>query len=244
MRALSELELLNAWEQGQCQTLPYRALILLASSCPETPIDSIGRLSIGKRDDFLLTLREWTFGSRLVGLAACPKCANPLELDFEADDVRAETEAESEKELSFTVSGYDLLIRSINTYDILSIACMKDVPSARDALLNCCILEILSQGVRISLDQLPSVVIDAVAEKMEQIDPQADIRLVLSCPACGHNWEALFDIVSFFWNEIDSWARHILREVHTLAQKYGWSESDILSMSPQRRRIYLEMANQ
>jgi hypothetical protein len=202
----------------------------------------MGRLSIGQRDAFLLTLREWTFGSRLVGLANCPKCRKPMEFDFEVDDVRAESE--SEKELSFTFSGYDLLIRPINTCDLLLIIRMKDVPSARDALLNCCILEIRNQGVRVSLDQLPSIVIDAVAEKMEQIDPQADMRFDLFCPACSHNWEVSFDIVSFFWNEIDSWARHILREVHTLAQKYGWTESDILSMSPQRRRIYLEMANQ
>ena len=34
----------------------------------------------------------------------------------------------------------------------------------------------------------------------------------------------------------------ILREVHTLAAAYGWSEAEILALSPARRRVYLELA--
>lgn len=63
----------------------------------------------------------------------------------------------------------------------------------------------------------------------------------LTCPSCNHGWHALFDIVSFFWSEIQSWASRIMREVHLLASAYGWRETDILAMSPLRRRLYLEM---
>ena len=51
----------------------------------------------------------------------------------------------------------------------------------------------------------------------------------------------MFDIVSFFWAEIDAWARRVLREVNVLARAYGWRESDILALSPVRRQIYLSM---
>mgnify|MGYP003381458898 FL=1 len=61
------------------------------------------------------------------------------------------------------------------------------------------------------------------------------------CPSCDHRWSALFDIVSFFWREIDDWARRTLREVHSLGRAYGWSEADILTLSAWRRRAYLEM---
>jgi hypothetical protein len=50
-----------------------------------------------------------------------------------------------------------------------------------------------------------------------------------------------FDIISFFWKEIDHWVKHLLLDVHVLAKAYGWSENDILEISPWRRRIYLEM---
>ena len=49
------------------------------------------------------------------------------------------------------------------------------------------------------------------------------------------------DIAGFFWAELDAWARRLLREIHTLARFYGWSEAEILALSPLRRRCYLEM---
>jgi hypothetical protein len=66
--------------------------------------------------------------------------------------------------------------------------------------------------------------------------------LDLRCPTCGHSWHALFDIVAFFWAELASQAKRLLREVHTLARAYGWREADIVSMSARRRQLYLEMA--
>ncbi len=76
---------------------------------------------------------------------------------------------------------------------------------------------------------------------MNRADPQADVQLNLSCPSCNHNWQMVFDIVSFFWSEIHTWAQQMLREVHILASAYGWYEADILVMSPSRRQFYLQM---
>jgi len=242
MRALSELELLNAWELGQCQTPPLRALILLASSCPEYSLDSIAGLGTGVRDCFLLTLREITFGQLMLGLISCPECREKLELNFEVNDLRSKFGSGSESEGTISLYGYDLKVRPVNTYDLQSIVRLKDLSRARDELLQRCILKIEYQGNALPFDGLPKDVIEAVEAKLEEMDPMADVRLALSCPSCGHKWEAPFDILSFFWIEIESWAHHTLREVHLLAEKYGWSESDILSLSPNRRRIYMEMS--
>jgi hypothetical protein len=76
---------------------------------------------------------------------------------------------------------------------------------------------------------------------MGQADPLADLTLLATCPACGHNWRILFDIVSYFWDEIQAWGGRLMREVHTLASAYGWRETDILAMSAWRRQRYLEM---
>ena len=78
---------------------------------------------------------------------------------------------------------------------------------------------------------------------MASADPMAEIHLVLDCPCCQHKWEAPFDIVAFLWREISAAARRLLREVHTIASAYGWTETEILALSPARRRIYLEIVN-
>ncbi len=57
----------------------------------------------------------------------------------------------------------------------------------------------------------------------------------------GFVFSVAFDIVSFLWNELNAWAIRTLREVHILASAYGWSETDILAMSPWRRQFYLEV---
>lgn len=76
---------------------------------------------------------------------------------------------------------------------------------------------------------------------MARADPQADVRLAIACPSCGHQWQGIFDIVTFFWSEIESWASRILHEVHLLALAYGWHEREILALSPRRRQFYLDM---
>jgi hypothetical protein len=53
----------------------------------------------------------------------------------------------------------------------------------------------------------------------------------------------VFDVVSYLWGEIEDWAERLLRDVHSLAAAYGWSERDIVGMSALRRRLYLELAN-
>jgi hypothetical protein len=78
---------------------------------------------------------------------------------------------------------------------------------------------------------------DALAEA----DPQADIELALACPACGQVSRHEFDVLAFFWSELQAWARNLLLEVHALAQAYGWTEPQVLALSPRRRRLYLEI---
>ena len=83
--------------------------------------------------------------------------------------------------------------------------------------------------------------LEAAGEKMSRADPLAEIRLDLACPACGHEWEETLDLGAFVWSKIETRAKRLLREVHALGSAYGWSEKEILSLSPARRSFYLEM---
>ncbi len=63
----------------------------------------------------------------------------------------------------------------------------------------------------------------------------------MECPTCDHAWDEIFDIVSFFWAELDAWAHRVLHDVHVLARAYAWSEAEILALPPLRRQYYLEL---
>lgn len=241
MRSLSASELLNVWEWGRTQPPWSRALRLLATACPETPIDVLGKLSIGQRDALLLTLREWSFGSKLVSLAVCPSCGERLELNFNVADIRVAPLSEPVEMISLSVADYEISFRLPNSLDLMAIASHKHLATAADILVERCLVKVAHNDADVLVNQLPPHIIDVVAEQMAQADPQAEVQLAVSCPACCHQWQPLFDIGSFFWIEINAWAFRVLREVHTLATAYGWREADILAMSPNRRQLYLEM---
>lgn len=241
MRALSTSELLRVWEHGLPQHPVQRALLLLAAACPETPPEELAQLSIGQRDGRLLALREWTFGPQLVSVATCPQCGEQLELAFDVADIRAAPEVEPAGMLALSVAGYEVRFRLPNSLDLAAVAGRRDVEAIRRLLFERCLLAAHHDGEEHSPGDLPADVVAAVVARMEQADPQADIQLALACPSCEHQWQAAFDIVSFFWNEINAWAYRILREVHTLASAYGWREADILALSPARRGLYLEL---
>jgi hypothetical protein len=83
--------------------------------------------------------------------------------------------------------------------------------------------------------------IEAVERSLASADPLAETRLALSCPSCAREWDDALDAGGFLWAEVESRARRVLWEVHTLASAYGWTESESLALSDARRAMYLEI---
>jgi hypothetical protein len=223
-----------------------QAVMLLATASPDKPREDLEKLSIGRRDAQLLTLREVLFGSRLTGLTPCPQCGRQLELGFEATELRVDGQTSPEL-LTVSHGGYLVQFRLPNSQDLAALTetCDPgcDAAGLTRALLARCLVQVRRNGRMQNLDSsrdLPSALLDAVAAEMEKADPQANVQLDLNCADCGHRWLSTFDIVSFLWNEIDNWARRLLSDVCILASAFGWSESDILAMSAQRRQLYLQ----
>jgi len=248
MRPLSSAELLIAWERGLTQSTVQRALTLLAIACVGTPIERLMQLTIGQRDARLLALREWAFGPQIEGIDICPSCNERLEIAFNVADIRVPPSSSGSKSdaveielYALDMAPYTLSFRLPNSLDLATITQHSDVASSHQALFECCLLSAQCDGTVVSVVELPDEIITAAIARMAEADPQADVQLALTCPSCGHQWQATFDILSFFWQEINDWAQCILREVHRLATAYGWREADILALSPQRRRLYLEL---
>ena len=239
MRTLSGPALLRIWEEGEGQHPVDRALTILTVAFPEMSWEALAGISIGQRDGCLLTVHEHTFGDQLAGLADCPHCEEALVFSFGVSDIRLVAEVEEATSYDFSLNGYLLRFRLPNSFDLGAIAGVGDVTSAHQLLLQRCVLEAEREGQAVS--ELPPDVVAGLVTQMGHCDPQADVTFDLSCAACGHQWEVLFDIVAFLWPKISARAKRLLRNVHTLARAYGWREADILSMSAVRRQFYLEM---
>jgi hypothetical protein len=241
MRALSTTELLTIWERGQSEPHYDRAMILLAAACPEEPPDVLAKISIGSRDARLLTLRELTFGPRLTGVVGCPACGERLEITVHIEELRTVAPEATGDAFILEMEEYRVDFRLPGTIDLRETSSSGDRESMHAELIRRCILKASRNDEEVATDKLPAPLMETLVARMAEQDPQADSQLSLACPSCSHRWNALFDIVSFFWSEIQAWAVRILREVHILASAYGWREADILAMSPLRRQSYLSM---
>jgi len=237
MRVPSAVELIGAWERGAAQHPVDRALTLLAASHPELTFDELVALSIGQRDAALLALREALFGPRLDCFALCPHCDARLEFKLDARELAVRFSAENAA-VEFHLKN-SRVIRTPNSLDLAAAAIAGDVPAARRLLLQRCILP-TQDGAPSVDDEWSESTLEAVAERFARTETQADITLDVTCEACAYHWQLAFDIASFLWSEVSALVRRYLRDVHTLAWAYGWSEADILAMSPVRRQFYIE----
>jgi hypothetical protein len=251
-RALSASELLHVWERGDGRPSLEQGLLLLSVACPGVAPGDLARMPVGRRDAVLMELRHRTFGSALNGLAVCPSCGERVEVGFPLEALFAQHQMAPDLSLDpgqaethkMSTSGYELAFRLPTSADLLPLAANSrpDPQAARQTLLEGCLLAAEHQGQPVPAADLPAEVVEALVARMEELDPLADVILPLTCPACGNAWEVAFDIVSFFWAEINAWGERLVREVHTLASAYGWREADILAMTARRRQKYLELA--
>lgn len=242
MQALSAQQLLRIWEVGVTQHPLDRALTILATAFPATPRETCAMLSIGQRDSYLLWLRELTFGPQLNSYAECSHCQERLEFTLPVADLRvAGTNVTGEQPYELAAENHQVSFRLPDSRDLAAAAVCKDTASARQVLLERCVLQANRNDTPVSIGELPAGVVERLAAQMATCDPQAEVLLDLRCPACDHGWQVLFDIVTFFWTEIAAQAKRLLHEVHLLARAYAWAEADILAMSAWRRECYLNM---
>ena len=242
MRSLSASEIVSVWERGTGRQGVDRALALLAAARPDLDTEQLASVAIGRRDACLLRLRERLFGPVATGAARCPECAAALEFAIRTAELEEGGPRDNAGKFAFERDGIEVRFRLPDSSDLKTIAGSADLASARRALGERCVLAVVRDGVEIGCGGLSEEALAVLGSHMAECDPLADIALDLKCGECGHTWSVTFDIASFLWREIEALAKQLLSEVHTLARAYGWSEAEVLGLSPARRSYYLEMA--
>jgi hypothetical protein len=242
MRAMSAQHIVQAWEQGHKQHDIDRALTILTLAYPDRSREELADLTIGQRDSQLLTLREMTFGQRLICFSVCPHCKERLQFSLTTEALKVGQPRLESPDLEFCIEGLIMRIRLPNSHDLAAVANHSATDEPHQVILQRCLVEVSRDGKAIDAKNLPKTAICAVSDQIVENDPQAEVLLELNCSSCGHRWKAAFDIVRFFWREITAYAKRLLEDVVVLSSAYGWREKDILDLSPVRRRFYLERA--
>ncbi|MBC9251684.1 hypothetical protein A9179_15530 [Pseudomonas alcaligenes] len=237
MATLDTITWLHSWESSRALPAALQPCAVLAPLLDEGQA-AAERLPLGQRDAALLDVYGALFGNQLQAVARCPHCGERLELELDSRSLRLPSPA-LPAQLSLEWQGYHVAYRLPDSRDLAGAAQAGSPGQARTLLLQRCVLQLLHGQTPVVPEQCPEALFEALAEAMAAADPQALTELALSCPACAGQWQECFDIGAFLLERLGDWAERQFDQVHLLAQAYGWSEAQILALSPARRARYL-----
>lgn len=212
--------------------------------------DDIRSLTLGDHDALLLHLRRITYGGKIASVLVCPKagCEEKMSLELNIEDILIPPKQHTREfyELNKKVNGdnYSIEFRlpTVGDLEAVTDSFTENSESSSMKLLYRCIRDVKKNGRKlISENLLPETVADTISRRMAQLDPQSEILLNMTCPVCGNEFMANFDIGNFFLKELAAHSQDVFHEVHLLAWNYHWDEGDILDMTRARRQIYLNM---
>lgn len=224
-------DLLDLWAGGRAGIATDGAHDLL--SCVN---GDIGSLTPGTRDRELLLLHAAVFGPRLDAVAPCPACTEVLELSVSIDELLASVGLVGSTDSGRTLQRNDVEV----TFRLPTVGDLREGLVDGAALLDRCVTSVTVDGSPIGARDLPAEIYDAVEEAMRQADPYAEITIAIVCPSCGYAWDDLLDPSPFVWQEVGRAAGRLVEDVVDLAGAFGWSEAQVLALSPSRRRLYVD----
>lgn len=233
MTTVTAEELLSAWEQGARLRATDRAPALLGVLDPYCRVDE---LSVGQCDALLFVLRSRVFGDLIDAVATCPACGESVELEFSVSSL-APGVGEPAAEVSAQAGGARVEARTMLNRDLRALARLGEHVTDRDIVAQCLLGAWGPSGEQVTVGELSDELITASMDALADADPAANVLLSITCP-CGAAWTDQFDIRTFLWSEMDTWVTQVMHDVHHLASVYGWTESEILQLSPWRRDWY------
>lgn len=229
-RAVCDLEL--DFDAGDRPAL----VTTLLAACAE-PADAAHwwRRPVGERTAILLgLLRDTEGGESLPITLRCdvPACGERFEVDVPYQALEIASPQVETIELTRDDGGV-LTLRRPTGEDLRMLQEMR--PASREQALSAMVERLVVDGVPRLDDE------GRVTDALSDADPLVAFSLVCACPACGYEAERDVDLEGLALRRLASRQRVLLREVHALASRYGWTEAEILAVPPARRARYLEL---
>lgn len=237
---LSARQIVGAWEQGRRQHPVDRALTLLSCADPAPGRGALASLPLGERDARLLALHRDTFGGGMACFAECARCGERLEVELDAGAL-AGSAGPPESEGTLEAGDLVLALRPLDSRDLAAAAGCATPEEAARVLARRAVRSATRAGAPVDAGEAIGAHQELIAARLAELDPRAEVLLDLRCPGCGEANAAPLDVAGFVWSKLSAAARRILREVHTIASAYGWSEESILALGDARRQAYLEL---
>jgi len=230
--------LLALWERGIACEAPARADALLSASGDEGP------RTLGQRTKALLRLHASLFGGDAELVSHCPSCQAPAQFGVDCATLLAHlpstTDAITHR---LALDGYVFDFRLPTAADVAAASSEDTDDGFARRVLERCVLACTRDDVPALLGDVPDEVLDAISKQMESLDPGATLSFAVQCPECAARWDAPLDTGQLVWHKVQAAAERLFLDIDALARAYGWTEEQVLSLTPVRRAAYLQIVS-
>jgi hypothetical protein len=230
--------LLELWERGRAQAAVVRGDVMLESAGGGAG----GPRTLGERNAGLLEFHARLFGDEIDLMSHCPSCGAAAGFRSACTSLTAPTTARQvDSPQRMETSGHVIEFRLPRASDVAEASREATADGFARHLIERCVLACTRDGNAAPIADAPDEVLDALSRRMESLDPAASISFALACPHCGTRWNAPLDVEQLVWTKLQTAAERLLLDIDALARAYGWTERDILALSPIRRAAYVQM---
>ncbi|MDO8144914.1 MULTISPECIES: hypothetical protein [unclassified Isoptericola] len=228
-RPVTRAATLALWELLSATAPPARgaAVLVARGLAPDLGAACDVPLAVAARAA-LADLRD-RVGPVLDTVLTCPACEALLDVPLPLDDVLADADVTPS---AVRVGAVE--VRGPTTADVLA---ALDAPDPAATLRRRCVSWPAGTGPDDDADLAVRV-----AATAERLAGAAGASVRLGCPECGEDVLADVDVVRLLTDRVTDQARATLAEVATLCGAFGWSEHDVLELSPARFDAYLDLA--
>lgn len=178
------------------------------------------------RDRLLAALHLYAFGDRIESTLTCAQCAQPFDLHFSLSGLMESIDRRTPSAQWKALGDGRFENASGETVRL---------PTGSDELAVAALPLADGEDVLRRRAEWPD------DEVLEEIAPLVDLELVAPCAECRHPHTVRFDIQSYFLTALAAERRRLLAETHRIAAAYSWSLAEILSLTRNDRRAFVEL---
>ena len=205
----------------------------------DEPVDPrfLWGLEVGARIECLLRIAALSGPGNFALRVRCPNggCSQSLELDLTLDELLS-LRHEGDAPIIAKVGGAVRTLRAPTGEDQLALAAVEfdDLEDAARGLA-ASLLEAREHPLLADAD------VEAIERSLAEHDPLVEFSVRAACLHCGAEAEYEVDLTDLALGALREARDALISDVHALASRYHWTESEILSIPPRRRALYLAL---
>ena len=204
-------------------------------------VERIWDLTVSRRLEYLLRVAMAGRPSGLSLVVQCPgeSCGQLLEISLALDDLLAlQHQAERRELLEWRDGAMALQLRRPTGGDQRTwrSTVFENSAAAQSEIVRSLLVEETK-----TTEEPDSAWIQALDAELAAFDPLVAFSVRIACAECGRENEFPVELEELALRELGKIQEQLLRDVHRLAARYHWSESEVFAVTPERRERYLRL---